>query len=218
MPRKVPDCSRREFSVLGDTLANPQEFGNNLGKLIRAVGESYRIKIGYINNEGRKSERLLEPLGLVCKRSVWYLEPGKGEAGEYRTFRVDQIISLSVRDSEVFKYPADFSLDEYFGCSWGVFNNDRLETVRLKFSPQVARRVKNLHYHSSQKIVEECPDGSVVLEFEVCGLLEMQSWILQWGTAVEVLEPVELRGEIREIAISIAEKYGNKTIRKTKPA
>ncbi|MEN6324636.1 MAG: hypothetical protein ABFD18_00275, partial [Syntrophomonas sp.] len=28
-----------------------------------------------------------------------------------------------------------------------------------------------------------------MLEFEICGLRELQSWILQWGDMVEVLEP-----------------------------
>lgn len=196
--------------VLGDTLANPQEFGNTLGKLIRTVLESFRIKIAYINNEGEELDRLVEPLGLVCKRNVWYLIARKVDNNEYRTFRVDQILNLSVRDSEKFYYPPDFSLAEHIGCSWGVFNNDQVETVRLKFSPQVAFRVKNLHYHSSQRIAEECTDGSVILEFELCGLVEMQSWILQWGEQVEVLEPAELRGEIVRIARNIVDKYKSK--------
>ena len=193
--------------VLGDTLANPHEFGNIIGKLIRAVGESFRIKVGYINNDGEESERVLEPLGLVCKRSVWYLIARKEGIEDIRTFRVDQILFLTVRDSEKFTYPQEFSLAEYIGCSWGVFKNDQIETVKLKFSPKVAMRVKNLHYHPSQKIAEECVDGSVILEFEVCGLVEMQSWIMQWGTEVEVLEPAFLRTEIKKTAQRIAEIY-----------
>lgn len=196
--------------VLGDTLANPQEFGNILGKLIQAVGDCLRIKIGYINNEGEKSERVVEPLGLVSKRNVWYLIARKEGSSEVRTFRVDQITSLSVRDSEKFIYPPEFSLAEHIGCSWGVYHNDQIETVRLKFSPKVAFRVKNLNYHPSQRIAEECADGSVILEFEVCGLLEMQSWLMQWGTEVEVLAPVELREGLLRIAQGIVEKYSPK--------
>ncbi|MDD3268322.1 MAG: WYL domain-containing protein [Syntrophomonadaceae bacterium] len=198
---------KERIYVLGDTLANPQEFGNLIGKLIGAVGECFRIKITYINNDGEESERLLEPLGLVSKRNVWYLIAHKVGSSENRTFRVDQILHLNVRDSEKFVYPKDFSLTEHIGCSWGVFYNDEVEIVKLKFSPQVAYRVKNLHYHPSQRIAEECADGSVILEFEVCGLVEMQSWILQWGPQVEVLGPIKLREEIRETARSILKKY-----------
>lgn len=201
---------KQRVYVLGDTLANPREFGNIIGKLIRAVGESFRIKMGYINNESEESERVLEPLGLVSKRNVWYLIARKQGSEDMRTYRVDQILFLTVRDSEKFIYPSDFSLAEHIGCSWGVFHNDQIETVKLKFSPNVAMRVKNLHYHPSQKIAEECSDGSVILEFEVCGLVEMQSWIMQWGAEVEVLEPLELREEISHTAQMIIEKYSYK--------
>lgn len=211
--RGFPERSKvlkERIYVLGDTLANPQEFGNIIGKLIRAVGESFRIKMGYMNNEGEVSDRLLEPLGLVCKRSVWYLIARKAGSIDNRTFRVDQILNLTVRDSEKFVYPHEFSLVKHIGCSWGVFYNDEVQIVKLKFSRKVAHRVKNLSYHPSQRLGEECSDGSVILEFEVCGLVEMQSWILQWGLQVEVLEPLELREEILQTAQSIVEKYGSK--------
>jgi predicted DNA-binding transcriptional regulator YafY len=198
---------QERIHVLGDTLANPEEFGNIFGKLVRSVAESFKVKTEYMNNNGETSERLLEPLGLVCKRNVWYLIARKTGTSDVRTFRIDQILNLSVRDSEKFVYPRNFSLNKHLGASWGVFYNDEVEIVKLKFSRKVAHRVKNLRYHPSQRIEEECSDGSVILEFEVCGLVEMQSWILQWGSQVEVLEPLKLREEILQTAQSIVEKY-----------
>lgn len=194
--------------VLGDTLANPNEFGNLIGKLIRAVVDSYRVKMSYLNNDGKESKRLVDPLGLVCKRNVWYLIANSVESGEIRTFRVDQIINLNIHDGEKFVYPNKFFLADHIGCSWGVFYNDKVQIVKLKFSKKVAHRVKNLRYHPTQRIVEECCDGSVILEFEVCGLVEMQSWILQWGSQVEVLVPLKLRKEILQTAQSIIQQYG----------
>jgi len=201
---------KERIYVLGDTLANPHEVGNIIGKLIRSVAESFRVKMEYMNNNGETSDRLLEPLGLVCKRNVWYLIARKAGSVDVRTFRADQILNLSVRDSEKFDYPTNFSLHKQIGASWGVFYNDEVEIVKLKFTRKVANRVTNLRYHPSQRIIEECSDGSVILEFEVCGLVEMQSWILQWGSQVEVLEPMELREEILQTAQRIVEKYGSK--------
>lgn len=208
--KSIPERSqilKERIYVLGDTLVNPDEFGNLIGQLIRAVAESYRIRINYVNNDGRESKRVVEPLGLVCKRNVWYLIANTVEKGEIRTFRVDQIMNLSVSDFEKFTYPEEFSLADHIGHSWGVFYNDRVQSVELKFSRKVAHRVKNLRYHPSQIIIEECADGSVILEFEVCGLVEMQSWILQWGSQVEVLEPLELKEEILQTAKSIVKQY-----------
>ena len=197
---------KERIYVLGDTLTKPQEFGNILGKLIRAVDESFRIRINYMNNDERVSNRILEPLGLVCKRNVWYLI-ARTTSREKRTFRVDQILGLTVRDSEKFDYPPRFSLQDHIGSSWGVFCNDEVEVVKIKFSRRVAHRVKNLRYHPSQRLVKEGKDGSVIMEFQVCGLIEMQSWIMQWGSQAEVLEPLALREEICKTAQGIVKMY-----------
>ncbi len=207
VPARPRDLRERIY-VLGDTLENPRRFGNILGKLIRSTLELNPVRLWYINNEGEESVRTLDPLGLVCKRGVWYLM-GRNAEGETRTFRVDQIQSLTIQETEHFQHPKDFSIRQHIGDSWGVFCNDPVQTVRLKFSPQVAHRVKNLRYHPSQQEAEDGPDGSVTLQFAVCGLLELQSWILPWGTQVEVLEPPELRERVRQAALEIAGRYSS---------
>lgn len=193
--------------ILGDTLLNPEQFGTILGRLIRAVSESFRVKVGYINNKGKTSSRILAPLGLVCKRGVWYVIAWQSKKPKIRTFRVDQIQYLTGRETERFSYPEDFSLKAHIGDSWGVYGNDPVQVVRLRFSPQTSPRVKKLCYHPSQQVVEEFPDGSVVVQFQVCGLIEMQSWIMQWGNQVEVLEPAILRKRVRDQALGIAAQY-----------
>lgn len=204
--------------VLGDKLASPADFGNVFGKLVRAVAESLRIKMEYMNNEGRHSVRILEPLGLVCKRNVWYLIAREEDSGDIRTFRADQIISLTLKETEKFIYPLQFSLVGHIGSSWGVFHNDEVERVVLKFSGRVAHRVTRLCYHPSQQILEQCSDGSVIMQFEACGLMEMQNWILQWGEQVEVMAPLHLQDAIRERAEQIAAKYKRKQAKSKKPA
>lgn len=206
----IPDLADRlknRIYVVEDTLFDPQAFGNNLGMVIRAVTEGFCIKVSYRKNNGQTSERYLEPVGIVCKRRVWYLIAREKQQQDYKTYRIDQIESLSSREREKFDYPDDFNLQQYFGQSWGVFCNDPVQQVVLKFSPLVAFRIKKLQYHPSQKILEELEDGSLIVEFHVCGLIELQSWILQWGLQVEVLEPQELRQGVAEIARGIAEKY-----------
>jgi proteasome accessory factor B len=89
----------------------------------------------------------------------------------------------------------------------GVINDGKVCRVRLKFIPEVAHRVKNLIYHPSQKFEGELPDGSVVLSFEACDIAEMRTWIVQWGYAVEVLEPDWLKEDICKIARRVVEIY-----------
>lgn len=202
-----PKLLQDRIHIVGDTLANPEQFGGQFGKLVRSVAESHPIRITYIKINREISDRVLEPVGMVCKRGVWYVIARLPENHEYRTFRVDQIEHIYVREGEVFHYPEDFDVGAYLGSSWGVFKNDEVQKVYLRFTPDVAPRVKSLRYHCTQELVEEEADGSVIIGFEVCGLIELRSWILQWGTQVEVLKPEELRVQVTEMAQKVYNLY-----------
>jgi predicted DNA-binding transcriptional regulator YafY len=192
--------------VVGDTLVNPEEVGDKFTKLVTAVINSYQIEITYSKLEGEISLRTIKPLGLVFKRGVWYVVAEDPNKKEYRTFRVDQILKASLTNI-MFEYPEGFSLAEHIGGSWGVFTNDEVQEVRLKFSSAVATRVKSLRYHRSQEVIEELTDGSVIIGLEVCGLIELKGWLLQWGPQVEVLEPEILRQEMLNTAQELVNLY-----------
>ncbi len=197
----------QRFYSVKDTLADPKKFGKTFRALIKAVLESYCIRMVYEKITGERSDRLVEPLGMLCKRGVWYLVARNRGTEEMRIYRVDQIFALYPRERDRFEYPRGFTVESLVGDSWGVYSDDKVRRVVLKFSSEVAPRVKNLRYHRSQSIAEECPDGSVVLEFNVCGHVELVSWILQWGHQVEVIEPEDLRKKVREMALAISERY-----------
>ena len=177
---------------------------------VRLPAESFKQKIAYAKVNGEVSERIIHPLGIVCKRNVWYVIAYAPERKDYRTFRVDQIISVVNHENSTFKYPKGFRITDHIGDSWGVFCDDPVRRVQLKFSRAVANRVKNLRYHHSQEIIEEGRDGSLIVEFEACGFKELQSWILQWGPEVEVLEPIDLREQVRERARQVVQLYGRR--------
>ncbi|MGI5912971.1 MAG: helix-turn-helix transcriptional regulator [Syntrophomonadaceae bacterium] len=205
VPEKINILAER-IHIVGDKLAHPEEFGDNLGKIVRALLNNYELIIDYIKVNGEVSERVVYPLGLVYKRSVWYMvawDPGRDD---FRTFRADQIINIGVNERKQFSYPEGFIISEYIGDSWGVFCDDPVQVIRLRFSPAVAYRVKKLLYHPSQKVIQEDREGLVV-EFKVCGFKELLNWVLQWGPEVEVLTPEKLRQQVMERAQQVLELY-----------
>jgi predicted DNA-binding transcriptional regulator YafY len=79
--------------------------------------------------------------------------------------------------------------------------------VRLRFSPQVTRRVKESVWHPTQRI-EDCDDGGCILTLRVAMPLEMKPWIRGWGADVEVLGPEGLREALVAEMKTTAERYG----------
>jgi len=78
--------------------------------------------------------------------------------------------------------------------------------VNLKFSGEAADFVAECTWHPSQKLTKN-KDGTLNAEFEVGGLSEIKIWILGFGENVEVLEPQQLREELRVTAAKIKQIY-----------
>jgi predicted DNA-binding transcriptional regulator YafY len=103
--------------------------------------------------------------------------------------------------------PDDFDARSLLGRAWGVMYGDETTVVTLRFSPRVARRVKESIWHESQHL-EDCPDGGCIMRVQVAHTLEMQPWIRGWGADCEVLAPPALRAEVAEEMRRAAEVYG----------
>src|SRR6185295_14598254 len=89
--------------------------------LQEALWMERRVTITYERGENSEPvERLLSPLGLVAKGSVWYLV-GSIE-GHVRTYRVSRISQAEVLD-EVVPIPVDFNLAEYWEQSASTFKS-----------------------------------------------------------------------------------------------
>jgi predicted DNA-binding transcriptional regulator YafY len=71
----------------------------HLEVLQKAVIDGVQVHLSYRARNGTETERVVHPLGLVAKRTVWYLIANT-EAG-LRTFRVGRVRTVSVTDRPV---------------------------------------------------------------------------------------------------------------------
>jgi predicted DNA-binding transcriptional regulator YafY len=81
----------------------------HLDALQAAVANAIQVRLGYSDRSGKATIRLVHPLGLVVKGSVWYLVAGT-EAGQ-RTFRVGRV-TLVEPTGEPCVRPKNFDLAE----------------------------------------------------------------------------------------------------------
>ncbi|WP_305047110.1 helix-turn-helix transcriptional regulator [Geoalkalibacter sp.] len=90
--------------------------------------------------------------------------------------------------------------------AFGIFQGEDLQTVTLRFSPHRARWVSRELWHPCQQIQREA-DGALLMQLVVADFREIKLRILQYGAEVEVLEPAELRAEIRDEIARLASLY-----------
>src|SRR6516165_4407175 len=81
----------------------------HLDALQDAVIAGEQVALGYVARDGSRSERVVHPLGLASKGSVWYLVAGT-DAG-LRTFRVDRVTGVTAVGAAVVR-PEAFDLSE----------------------------------------------------------------------------------------------------------
>lgn len=136
------------------------------------------------------------PYGLTYHRGALYLVGLLVELGEVRHWKVNRIEGIELTDHS-FDIPEDFSLQEHLAGSFGIYQGDGDYHVRILFSPVVARYVSEASWHASQKLHPQ-RDGSLIAEFDLDSLEEIQRWLLSFGKHAEVLEPEELREKMTE--------------------
>lgn len=120
------------------------------------------------------------------------------------TFKLDRIREIELLNEE-FEIPLEMDLAKLLQGSWGIIWGEEIE-VKLRFSPDVTRRVKESIWHPSQ-LIEDLPDGGCLFTVRVGSILEMTPWIRGWGADVEVLEPKTLRDEFCGYSQKLFQKY-----------
>jgi len=124
---------------------------------------------------------------------------------EVRVFKIARIKSLEITNKK-YKIPDAFNADEYLAPAWGVVAGGEAETVKLSFSPSIAQIFQESIYHPSQ-IVTSGKDGSLLVTLKVVPGVELLGWIMGWGENVEVLEPKELKDQVKATIKAMAKLY-----------
>jgi predicted DNA-binding transcriptional regulator YafY len=170
-----------------------------------AVWRSRALQVRYRRwKEPTDVDRRLEPYGLVLKAGRWYLVAAPGP----RTYRVDQILDLSVLDEE-FGIPEGFELARYWQSYLADFR------VRLYRADAVVRLAPGA--------AARLAPGAVAGAVAAGGVSEAGGWIrtvvpiesveqacrefLALGPDIEVLEPPELRARLAAAARATAALY-----------
>ena len=148
------------------------------------------------------------PYGLTYHRGSLYLIGRAPEHDDIRHWKVDRIEDAEATQVH-FNRPEEFDLQTHFAHSFGVFHGEGEVHVKVRFLSAVARYVQESTWHPTQKLTGQ-KDGSLLAEFDLDGTEEIKRWILSFGRHAEVLEPFELREDIRAEAENMLMQYAAK--------
>ncbi len=185
---------------LGGKVYNEEVKIDFLQKLIEAAID-YRIcEITYGSGESNNKYKIA-PLHFFNYRDAVYLLTKNIELSKnyskniFTNLALHRIKGIKVLDQD-FEYPTDLDLKKHFKS--GSFNfADEVYRVTLKFPPKIKDYIFERDWYPNQEM-EVQKDGSVIMSFESDLNMITVGWIRGFGSDVKVLEPKELRDNIRK--------------------
>jgi predicted DNA-binding transcriptional regulator YafY len=178
---------------------------SHLDGLQRAVVEGEQVRLGYVARDRASTTRVVHPLGLAAKGSVWYLVAGT-ETG-LRTFRVDRVTSVEPTGEAVVR-PEGFDLQE----AWRLIADEveqRRAPVRARARAE-ADAVELCRWVLGERvrIGPAGPDGRVELEVRGPSNRALAGALAGLGDRLEVIDPPEVRRHLATIGAELSARYG----------
>ena len=176
-----------------------------LDPLQEALATGEQVRLGYADRTGKVTDRVVHPLGLAMKGTVWYLVAGT-EAG-LRTFRVARVQSVE-RTGEPAERPPGFDLE----ATWReiVANVDAMRTpyrVEAWADPDV---VPILHWVFDRQLVETGAtggDGRIAVTIGGHHVDQVAGQLAAFGNRVEVTGPPEARAHLARLGQELVATY-----------
>lgn len=176
-----------------------------------ALLDSRQLELSYVSGKGRASIRVVDPLGLIEKRSRWYLVAGTPKG--IRTFRLDRVQGAKQTGEPVVR-PVGFDLK----AAWDEINRN-FSTHSLSVTARGRCRngaaLDALHHRMNRRLKVMEPDtepGWTRIELASWSAIELARELAGFGGDVDITEPSETVVELARIGREITANYGDRSI------
>ena len=176
--------------------------------LQRALLHQYRVHLVYAKKgKGNPEAYEVDPYTLVFHKGGIYLLGLAHNRTGMRLFALERIRGIDVTRQR-FEIPEGYQPEAHFASAFGLVSDTPMN-VRVRFSPEVAHTIKERLWRPGQQLKTDS-EGRVTLEFVAAGEMELVSWILSYGLHAEVLDPPELRQEVKRQIREMRHYYRSK--------
>jgi predicted DNA-binding transcriptional regulator YafY len=155
----------------------------------KSILENRVVSFDYINAEGIRSHREMEPMQLVFKSSAWYVWGYCRKRQSFRTFRISRMKNLAVTGESFMRRAVENVQDD--GAAAAIKNG---VTLKLRFQPDVLYRLYD--DYDDEKIIQNA-DGSCDITVTYPEDEWVYGHIMSFGGSVEVIEPEHVRDGVR---------------------
>ncbi|WP_227983047.1 helix-turn-helix transcriptional regulator [Nocardia spumae] len=208
--RVLPEALGSRLDALlavADFTAPERESRPTEAELLLAVAEAARdrrpVALSYVSGDGRPSERVVDPYGVVAHSGRWYLTGADSASGQVRTFRIDRITALRAVAGR-FDVPTDFDPVAWVQAGLARAPYRYEVSIRIRARPDAVRAV-----FPPAVAILEVADGADHEWTRARIHAEQLDWIPPLLAALDrpfvIEEPAELRVRVRSLAGRLVE-------------
>ncbi len=166
--------------------------------LKEAIFNNRIVEFNYVNSYGENSKRKVLPIKLFFKSNTWYLQGYCLIKTDYRIFKLTRINDL-VLTSDVFNEKIKFppvitSYDNHF----------MMKKVKLKFNKNLGNVVFD-EFNKDEILLDQA--GNYIVETDVFDNYWLISFILSFGSQIEIIEPIDLKEKLLDEIEKIKKIY-----------
>ena len=165
------------------------------------------LEMEYKTAQNKEYEvRRFDPYHMICQKGSWYVLGYSYHAEAIRLYAMPRIRNCKITKDK-FKIPKDFKLSDHIDVQMGAWGNSGEKfKVEIEFAKGLKTYVMERTWHKGQTLKEN-KDGSVYLSFETNQLGQTASWVMSFTGGAKVLNPPELKAEVKEAAARILGQY-----------
>lgn len=175
--------------------------------ILKAIKENKKLQFNHFNfHNNTHKVYLTEPYLLKEYQGRWYVICFVKSLNDFRIFGLDRISELNILNEQfqpIHKKQAQSLFEHTIGLD---YDSSELKKVVLSFTPTQGKYIKSLPLHASQKILVD-NEKELIIELLVYINFELKQKLFMQLDTVTVLEPAELRQEMKQIAQNIIDNH-----------
>lgn len=185
-----------EFSPWGSDQKQKEVFS----LLKNAILEQKVLVFSYFNVAGEKSNRQVEPVKLLFKDKSWYLKGYCLQRMACRTFKITRMTDVLMAEAPC----SHLTSQEQYSAAIEMTAAPAAISLKLKISAKGAYRVYD--DFSKEDIIKN-EDGSYTVNTSMPGGEWIYNYLFSFGPLLEVIEPPDIRLEMKNRIKVMADKY-----------
>jgi predicted DNA-binding transcriptional regulator YafY len=180
-------------------------YANILKILVDAIVNKKWIKVQY-QKVGATTKRFHEvfPLRIFNYNNGLYLVAYYPKYKSFINFKIEFIYSLAEPEVQYEIPKHDFDFEDYFKNRFGVMEGE-IKDIKLRINKGYEGYFERRNWHQGSKFSTQ--NGYRILEMKSPINIELYSFLLSKNTMITVLEPKELKVEMKNLLLKLLEDY-----------